>query len=76
MRIQDITLTNFRLYKGVNKISFPQDDEGKNIYLISGENGFGKTTFLHSLLWCLYGRLMAETDGGMRQVFARGRLDL
>ena len=67
MRIQDITLTNFRLYKGVNKISFPQDDEGKNIYLISGENGFGKTTFLHSLLWCLYGRLMAEIDDTARK---------
>ena len=67
MRIQDITLTNFRLYKGVNKISFPQDEEGKNIYLISGENGFGKTTFLHSLLWCLYGRLMAEIDDTARK---------
>lgn len=67
MRIQDITLTNFRLYKGVNKISFNQDKEGKNIYLISGENGFGKTTFLHSLLWCLYGRLMAEIDDTARK---------
>lgn len=67
MRIQDITLTNFRLYRGVNKISFPQDVEGRNIYLISGENGFGKTTFLHSLLWCLYGRLMAEIDDTARK---------
>lgn len=67
MRIQDITLTNFRLYRGVNKISFPQDLEGKNIYLISGENGFGKTTFLHSLLWCLYGRLMGEIDDTARK---------
>lgn len=67
MRIQDITLTNFRLYRGVNKISFLPDDEGKNIYLISGENGFGKTTFLHSLLWCLYGRLMADIDDTARK---------
>ena len=67
MRIQDITLTNFRLYKGHNKISFQQDEEGKNIYLISGENGFGKTTFLHSLLWCLYGRLMTDIDDTARK---------
>ena len=67
MRIQDITLTNFRLYKGLNKISFLQDEEGKNIYLISGENGFGKTTFLHSLLWCLYGRLMTDIDDTARK---------
>ena len=67
MRIQEITLTNFRLYKGENKISFQQDENGKNIYLISGENGFGKTTFLHSLLWCLYGRLMSEIDDTARK---------
>lgn len=70
MRIRDITLTNYRLYKGKNKISFQPDAEGKNIYLISGENGFGKTTFLHSLLWCLYGRLMAEIDETLRKEIA------
>lgn len=70
MRIQDITLTNYRLYKGKNKITFQPDTEGKNIYLISGENGFGKTTFLHSLLWCLYGRLMAEIDETLRKEIA------
>ena len=70
MRIQAITLTNYRLYKGKNKISFQLDAEGKNIYLISGENGFGKTTFLHSLLWCLYGRLMAEIDETLRKEIA------
>ena len=70
MRIQNITLTNYRLYKGVNKISFPQDSTGRNIYLVSGENGFGKTTFLQSLLWCLYGRLMAEIDETIRKEIA------
>ena len=70
MRIQDITLTNYRLYKGKNKITFQPDADGKNIYLVSGENGFGKTTFLHSLLWCLYGRLMAEIDETLRKEIA------
>lgn len=70
MRIEEITLTNYRLYRGVNKIFFQQDAEGKNIYLISGENGFGKTTFLQSLLWCLYGRLMADVDDSLRKDIA------
>lgn len=70
MRIQDITLTNYRLYKGINKISFAKDEQGKNVYLVSGENGFGKTTFLHSLLWCLYGRLMADIDETIRKDIA------
>lgn len=70
MRIKEITLTNYRLYRGVNKIFFQQDAEGKNIYLISGENGFGKTTFLQSLLWCLYGRLMVDVDDSLRKDIA------
>lgn len=70
MRIQDITLTNYRLYKGINRISFAKDEQGKNVYLVSGENGFGKTTFLHSLLWCLYGRLMADIDETIRKDIA------
>ena len=36
--------------------------DGQNIYVISGKNGFGKTTFLMSLVWCLYGQQMHEVD--------------
>ena len=59
MLIKEITLYNYRSYKGKNTIVFHFDDK-KNIFLIFGENGFGKTTFLHSLLWCLYGRLSID----------------
>lgn len=69
MRIRSITLTNYRLYNGVNSVVFNETD-GRNIYLISGENGFGKTTFLHSLLWCLYGRLMTDIDDSVRKEIA------
>lgn len=61
MFIKEIELNNFRIYKGNNKISLlPSDD--KNIILISGKNGFGKTTFLMSLVWCLYGKQMEKVD--------------
>ena len=66
MIIRSITLNNYRLYKGKNTISFTLDEK-KNIYLVSGENGFGKTTFLHSLIWCLYGRLMSEVEAEVRK---------
>lgn len=59
MLINKIILNNYRLYEGENAISF-KFDESKNIYLVCGENGFGKTTFLHSLLWCLYGRFVGD----------------
>ncbi len=61
MYIKEVELNNFRIYKGVNRISLaPQ--EGKNIVIVSGQNGFGKTTFLMSLVWCLYGKNMEQVD--------------
>lgn len=71
MKIKSIELVNYRLYKGFNKIDFPNGNN-KNIYLISGENGFGKTTFLHSLLWCLYGRIMSDIDEAFRKEMSSG----
>ena len=72
MRIKSIELNNYRLYKGINKISFSNEKE-KNIFLISGQNGFGKTTFLHSLLWCLYGRLVIDVDESFRKEMFNGK---
>lgn len=59
MLIESITLNNYRLYEGENVIKF-HFDEAKNVHLICGENGFGKTTLLHSLLWCLFGRFVGD----------------
>lgn len=55
MFIESIILHNYRAYRGHNKTSFKPDT--KNIFLVAGNNGFGKTTFLTSLVWCLYGKL-------------------
>lgn len=61
MYIKEIELNNFRIYKGKNVISLlPSDD--KNVIVVSGKNGFGKTTFLMSLVWCLYGKQMEKVD--------------
>ncbi len=61
MFIREIELNNFRIYKGENKIQFSPTSE-RNIAVISGKNGFGKTTFLMSLVWCLYGKQMQKVD--------------
>lgn len=71
MKIKSIELYNYRLFKGSNKAIFPNGNN-KNLYLISGENGFGKTTFLHSLAWCLYGRLMGDIDEAFRKEISNG----
>jgi DNA sulfur modification protein DndD len=69
MIIKEIELNNFRIYQGYNKIEL-QTEKGKNIIVISGKNGFGKTTFLMSLVWCLYGKSMQEVDELYRKEIA------
>ena len=61
MFIKEIILDNFRVYYSNNAIQFEKDAE-KNIHLISGSNGYGKTTFLTSLIWCLYGKNMKDVE--------------
>ena len=61
MKINKIKFQNFRIYKGVNEILFTPNSP-KNISIIAGKNGFGKTTFLTSLIWVFYGRMMSEVE--------------
>ncbi len=61
MYIKEIELNNFRIYKGINKINLSPEKD-KNIIVVSGKNGYGKTTFLMSLVWCLYGKQMEKVD--------------
>lgn len=61
MIIKEIEFYNFRIYKGYNTISLTPENE-KNIVVIGGNNGFGKTTFLMALVWCLYGKQMEKVD--------------
>ena len=62
MRINRISLNNFRIYKGVTSIDFTSENEEKNVTIIAGQNGFGKTTFLSALVWGFYGKLIGEVD--------------
>lgn len=61
MKIDRIKFQNFRIYKGVNEIIF-SPKPNKNISIIAGKNGFGKTTFLTSLIWVFYGKMMSEVE--------------
>lgn len=66
MRIDKITLTNFRQYYGVNAIDLKTKGD-RNIILIGGKNGYGKTNFLMSLVWCLYGEDIVKIDDGFKK---------
>ena len=66
MKISRIKFENFRVYKGINEIRFlPQSN--KNISIVAGKNGFGKTTFLTSLIWVFYGKMMSEVEDKYRK---------
>ncbi|WP_321370503.1 AAA family ATPase [uncultured Draconibacterium sp.] len=66
MRIEKIRLLNYRIYAGENEIIF-KDSTNANITLIAGKNGFGKTTFLSSLIWGFYGGLMSQVEEKYRR---------
>jgi len=66
MKISSITLHNFRIYKGSNTISFLPFSE-RNVSIIAGKNGYGKTTLLTSLIWVFYGKLMGQVEEKYRK---------
>lgn len=54
MLLQSIKLKNFRQFRD-ESIDFADGKDGKNVTIILGENGTGKTTFAQAFFWCLYG---------------------
>jgi DNA sulfur modification protein DndD len=66
MLIDQIILNNFRVYHGTHALLLSVNPE-KNVSIISGQNGFGKTSLLTSLVWGLYGKLIADVDERYRK---------
>jgi DNA sulfur modification protein DndD len=67
MRIDKVIIDNFRIYYGKIEVNLKQNELNKNISIIAGYNGFGKTTFLNALIWCFYGKLIADVDDKYRK---------
>lgn len=65
MIIKKITMSNFRQYIN-SEVEFSSDPD-KNITLVMGDNGTGKTTLAQAFLWCLY----ADTDFEIKEVINR-----
>lgn len=54
MKLDCITLQNFRQFYDDQRIDFADDPE-RNVTVIHAENGVGKTTLLNAILWSFYG---------------------
>jgi len=55
MLLKSLKLKDFRQFKGVQKIDFATDSQ-KNVTIILGGNGSGKTSLAQAFSWCLYGK--------------------
>ena len=54
MVLKLLKLKDFRQFKGDQTIAFATDST-KNVTVIMGDNGTGKTTLAQAFTWCLYG---------------------
>jgi DNA sulfur modification protein DndD len=55
MKLERIVLENFRQYYGQQKLTFAKTKD-RNVTVIHGINGAGKTSLFLAINWCLYGR--------------------
>lgn len=69
MHFSNIELYNYGIYKGKHCIALQDHIGQKNITLIGGMNGRGKTTILDSIFLCLYGRKSVEYITGKKEAY-------
>lgn len=66
MKFSNIKINNFRQYYNAVNIDLTTDTD-QNIVVIGGRNGYGKTNFLLSIVWCLYGEKISQIDDNFKK---------
>ena len=72
MLIKYITVENFLPFQGRQTVEFSTDPD-KNVTLVKGNNGAGKTSLAQAFEWCLYGRSPKDTNQVVN-AFVRDRI--
>ncbi|AZR72157.1 hypothetical protein BBF96_01355 [Anoxybacter fermentans] len=62
MIIRKIKLVNFKQYYGEQEVVLSRS-KLKNVTIINGKNGAGKTNFFTAINWCLYGENVVKIEG-------------
>lgn len=60
MKIFEVILQNYRQYEGEIPVQF-STDLSKNMTVIRGNNGEGKSNLMNAITWCLYGDEMFKS---------------
>lgn len=55
MKFNYLTIENYKSFQFPTKITLPQGNDGKSIFLVGGMNGAGKTSLMEAINICLYG---------------------
>ena len=55
MKFRKLTIENYKSFQFPTEIVFPTGEAGRNIFLIGGMNGAGKTSIMEAVTFCLYG---------------------
>lgn len=74
MRLEELQLRNFRQFYGDQSMVFATDAE-RNVTVIHGYNGAGKTALLNAFVWCLYGLTTDDLEAPDRLVNERAISD-
>ena len=64
MILEKLVLRNFRQFRGIQQIEFASEpgDNGKNVTVIFGNTGRGKTGIFRAIVFCLYGDHLLSQD--------------
>lgn len=66
MKIRKIELENFRQFYGHHTLEFGTDLE--NVTIVLGANGNGKTGIFRAAMFALYGDMLLEQDGNVKNI--------
>src|SRR5689334_13831272 len=70
MKLIALELTDFRQFRGTQTVHFA-GKEPRNVTVVFGANGTGKTTLLNAFTWALYGEFTPDLEHPERPINQR-----